>query len=356
MKLENQNILFLARTMKPGGTENVILQLCEIFKPLVHNIIVCSCGGVNVKKLHDMGIRHYNIGDPEDKHPWNILKNCKVINDIVNSEQITVVHTHHRMAAFYVSLMGLYKKCILINTSHNTFTNRKMLTRYAYLHVNLVACGEMVKNNLTDVYGLSNIRVIHNAVKPFLENVVMDARLQTDRSKGKILIGNIGRLSEQKGMEYFINAVPLVLEKHPNARFYIIGSGEDEEKLQKMSRDLPVVFLGYRADVQNIMTQLDFVVLSSLWEGFPLTPMEAFSVGKTIIATGVDGTLEIVKDKENGLLVKPGDAKGLAEKICWIIEHPTEKAQMEKKAKEAFEKEFSYKKFARSYIDYYGSL
>ena len=51
MKLECQNILFFKRTMNLGGTENVVIQLCEILKPLVNKIVVCSCGGVNVEKL-----------------------------------------------------------------------------------------------------------------------------------------------------------------------------------------------------------------------------------------------------------------------------------------------------------------
>ena len=74
MKLEDQNILFLTRTMKLGGTENVVLQLCEIFKPLVNKVIVCSCGGVNENKLKEMGIKHYIIPDISEKNPHSIVK------------------------------------------------------------------------------------------------------------------------------------------------------------------------------------------------------------------------------------------------------------------------------------------
>ena len=88
----------------------------------------------------------------------------------------------------------------------------------------------------------------------------------------------------------------------------------------------------------------------------PLTPIEAFSVGKTIVATGVDGTLEIVKNKENGLLVKTKDVEGLANRINWMIAHPDKKKKMEVKAKETFENEFSFDILAKSYIDYYRSL
>ena len=356
MILKEQNLLFFTRTMGLGGTENVVLQLCEIFKPLVNNVVVCSQGGINVNKLQQMGIKHYNIGDPEKKDPFNILNNCRILRDIVKKERVTVIHTHHRMAAFYVKITGLYRSCMFINTSHNTFTNKKILTRIAFKNANLIACGEKVKNNLTDFFGLDNVSVIHNAVKPFVGEVVVDDRLQSAKNDGKFLIGNIGRLSEQKGMEYFIESIPLILKKHPETQFFIVGMGESEEKLRRMSKGFPVSFLGYRDDVQNIMSQLDLVVLSSLWEGLPLTPIEAFSVGKTIVATGVDGTLEVVNDKVNGLIVGVKNPVDLAEKVCWVISHPEEKTKMEFEAQKKYLNDFSFDALANSYIDYYKGL
>ena len=56
--LRKQNVLLFTRTMQLGGTENVILQLCEILQPKVNKIVVCSCGGVNIKKLNEMRIKH----------------------------------------------------------------------------------------------------------------------------------------------------------------------------------------------------------------------------------------------------------------------------------------------------------
>ena len=355
MKLQDQNILLFARTMKLGGTENVVLQLCEIFKPLVHKITVCSCGGVNTEKLKSMGIRHYTIPDIEDRSPVTIIQTIKRIKKIVIKEKITVIHTHHRMAAFYVRLMGLDKKCVFINTSHNTFENKRLLTRFAYKNCHLIACGEMVKKNLQKTFGLDNVTVIHNAVKAYEDKNAIDKNLSRARAEGKYLIGNIGRLSEQKGMEYYIKAIPEVKKLHPEAEFYIIGSGEDEKKLKQLCKELAVTvhFMGYRSDAQNLMSQLDLVVLSSLWEGLPLTPIEAFSVGKTIVATGVDGTLEIVKNRKNGLLVKPKDPHQIAKKINWMIEHPAEQKQMELFARKTFADEFNFKILAQSYTNFY---
>ena len=355
MQFPRQNILFFPRTMGLGGTENVVLQLCEIFRSLVNTIVVCSCGGVNVERLKSMGIKHYTIPDIERKSPATIVQTAKMIRQIVKKENITVIHTHHRMAAFYIRLMGLDKKCVFINTSHNTFDNKKALTRFAYKNCHLIACGEMVKKNLQEMYGLNNVTVIHNAVKPFDGEIVIDEQLKKAKANGKFLIGNIGRLSEQKGMEYYINAIPEVKKVHPEADFYIIGSGEDEKKLKILCKELSVNvhFMGYRSDAQNLMSQFDLIVLSSLWEGLPLTPIEAFSVGKTIVATGVDGTLEIVKNKKNGLLVKPRNEHQIAEKINWMIEHPEDQKKMECAARNTFNDEFNFDVLARAYTDYY---
>ena len=362
MKLKNHNVLFFTRTMKLGGTEHVVLQLCEILQPLVNNVVVCSCGGINTPVLEEMGIKHYKIPDIENKSVKTIFEVCKTIKRIVKKENISVIHTHHRMAAFYVALLGLYKKCAFLNTSHNTFENKRVLTRFAYRHACLIACGEMVKKNLVDFFGVPDqqVKVIHNAVKPFKSGVMVDSLVAKLHGNNYFVIGNVGRLSEQKGMEYYIKAVPDVIKIHPEARFLIIGNGEDEEKLKKLVSELQlegyIFFMGYRTDVQNIMSQIDMVVLSSLWEGLPLTPIEAFSVGRTIVATAVDGTVEIVEDGKSGLLIKPRMPEQIVEKIVWMIEHPVERRQMETAAKERFTTEFSFELLASKYVWEYEKL
>lgn len=287
-----------------------------------------------------------------------MIKNAKELRRIVREESITVIHTHHRMAAFYVAALRLYKKCSFINTSHNTFYDKKFLTKVAYKHAGLVACGKMVKKNLVDYFGLPDekVTVIRNAVAPFDGQVVKYETIGKLRDEGCFIVGNIGRLSEQKGMKYYINALPKTLKKHPETHFLIIGTGELENSLKEQARQLKVEknlhFLGYRSDIQNLISQLDLVVLSSLWEGLPLTPIEAFSVGKTVVATAVDGTVEIVEDGKSGRLIEPKKPEQIAESIIWMIEHPEEKMSMEQEAKKRYEQEFSIDRLSKAYIDF----
>lgn len=361
MKLEDQNILFLTRTMKLGGTENVVLQLCEIFKPLVNKVIVCSCGGVNEHKLKEMGIEHYIIPDISEKNPRSIVKTIITIKKIVDKENITIVHSHHRMAALYAELI-CDKNIVKIANAHNTFHDKKTLTRLAYRNTKLIAVGEMVKKNLVEYYEIPSeqVTVIHNAIKPFYEKISPIPLLTEYRENGYKIIGNVGRLSEQKGMEYFINAVPKVIEKFPKTKFVIVGDGEDKDKLVNMVKrkklDEFITFLGYRSDIQNVMSQMDFIVLSSLWEGLPLTPIEAFSVGKTVVATAVDGTPEIVRNNIDGYLISPRNSIQLSERISDLIESEDKKRKMEIEAYERYKKSFSMTIFLKNYINFYEKL
>lgn len=361
MDLKKQNILFLTRTMGVGGTENVIVQLCEVLKAKVNNIVVCSCGGVNVGILTKMGIRHFTIPDMGNKKPLEMIHIYIKVKGIIKDENITVIHAHHRMAAFYAKLCAP-KSIVRIANAHNTFLDKKRLTGFAYKNMNLIAVGEAVKKNLTDFYNIPErkISVIRNAVWPFNGEAKEIDELIKARERGYLLIGNIGRLSEQKGMGYFIEAAEIVRKTHPETRFYIIGDGEERKHLEHQVEEKgmkdAVIFLGYRSDIQNAISQLDFIVLSSLWEGLPLTPIEAYSVGKTVIGTATDGTTEIIRNGVDGFLVEPKNSKAIAEKIIYLVEHPKVRKGMEIEAQKRYEEEFSFDKLADAYIGYYKGL
>ena len=361
MNLKNQNILFIVRTMGVGGTENVVLQLCQVFHNIVNRIVVCSTGGVLENELNRMGIQHYKIKDISSKNPLDFIFSCFEIREIIKKEKITIVHSHHRMGALIAEIVSP-SSVIKVANAHNTFYDKRYLTRFAYKHTHLVAVGKKVKQNLTDYFGLpeKQISVIYNAVKPFDKNIDVVDALNKEKQQGNIVIGNIGRLAPQKGLEYFIDAAKLVLKKHTNARFFIVGDGPLKDKLQQMIRQYHlekfVYMLGYRSDIQNVMSQCDFIVLSSLWEGLPLTPIEAFSVSKTVVATSVDGTPEIVKNNENGLLVEPKNIEQLADSICYLIENSDFREKLELCAKSTYDLKFSFNKLKENYIQYYTSL
>lgn len=362
MNLREQNILFFVKTMNMGGTSNVILQLCKILQPHVKKIVVCSVGGPMVENLNQMGIKHIEVGNVGCHRLSEAIKILQQLNVIIKRENITIVHTHHRMSAFYTAFLYKKRKFKFVNTAHNTFYDNKLMTKFAYKNANIIACGKMVKKNLVEFFGIPDeqVTVIHNSMEPYNGKLEIIDILQQLKNEGYYLVANVGRFAKQKGMEYFIDSYPLVKKETDKIKYVLVGDGEDKEKLKKKISELgiqdDVIFLGFRRDVQNVLSQIDLLVLSSLWEGLPLTPIEGFSVGKTVVATAVDGTVEIVENGKNGFLIPAKDAKAIAEKVVYLFKHPDKQKIMEEEATKTFVDEFSFEKFSDSIVDYYSKL
>ena len=359
VNLKEQNVLFFVKTMNMGGTSNVILQLCKILQPHVNKIVVCSVGGPMVENLRQMGIKHIEVGNVGCHQFSEAIKIIRQLNAIIKQENITIVHTHHRMSAFYTAFLYKKDRFKFINTAHNTFYDNKLMTKFAYRNANVIACGQMVKKNLVDFFGIPDkqVTVIHNAVESYDGELKKIDILQQLKNEGYYLVANVGRFVEQKGMEYFIDSYPLVKKKNDKIKYVLIGDGEDKKKLEKKISELgiqnDVIFLGFRRDVQNVLSQIDLLVLSSLWEGLPLTPIEGFSVKKTVVATAVDGTVEIVEDGNNGFLIPAKKPEAIAEKVIYLFEHPEVQKQLEREAYHTFQNEFSFEKFSEKVINYY---
>lgn len=360
--MENKNILYFTRTMGIGGTEKVVMQLCRYFNNKFNKIIICSNGGIHEDELQKLGIKHYKIDDIEDKNPIIIFKTLISLYKIIKNENIDIVHTHHRMAAFYSEILNKLMNFKFIHTAHNTFHNKKTLTKFALNNAEIIAVGEKVKENLLELYELDKdqINVIYNGIEKYTGEISVVPEIKKFKDKGYFIVGNIGRLSKQKGMEYYIKAIPESIKKYQKIKFYIIGDGEDKLELIKLAKELGieenVIFLGYRNDVINIIKQLDLIVLSSLWEGLPLTPIEAFSEGKTIIATDVDGTSEIVKDNFNGILIEPKDSDIISEKIIKLYKDCKLKNNLENNALETYTEKYAIDIFNNNYQRYYQSF
>ncbi len=319
-----ERLLIFTRTMKLGGTEKVVCQMCKYLKDEFEEIVVCSSGGVNVSFIEALGIQHYQIYDICDHNPIHFLYNFFNVVSIIKKERITVVHSQHRMASFYTRLISAFLKFKKVYTAHNTFHDKHWLTKWSLENTSIIAVGEAVKDNFTNEYGFpeSQITVLHNCIEPRNYDVLYNDDIQKARKIGKVVVTNIGRLSEQKGMYYFINAAEKLSKKGSKYHFFIAGDGElaDQLKKQVEKNQLQncVTFLGYQSDIFSIISQSDIIVLSSLWEGFPLTPIEVFSEKKPIIATKVDGTPEIVKDRYNGLLIEPKNSDDIVSAILLL--------------------------------------
>jgi glycosyltransferase involved in cell wall biosynthesis len=169
-------------------------------------------------------------------------------------------------------------------------------------------------------------------------------------------VGTVTRLHDSKGNEYLVEAARIVVDARPEARFFLVGEGPLLGDLEAQANRLGLgdrfVFLGFQRDVAATLAAFDLSVFPSLWEGTPLTAFEALAAGKPIVATDADGLLDILHDGVDAVIVPRRNARALAERIIWAMDHPAERARLSTAAREtgrAYDIDAFVKKMERLY-------
>jgi glycosyltransferase involved in cell wall biosynthesis len=172
----------------------------------------------------------------------------------------------------------------------------------------------------------------------------------------RVVVLTLARLDFQKGLEYLIEAIPRV----PGALFVIAGDGPDRSRLEAKARECGignrVVFLGHRDDIPELLAACDIYVLPSLFEGLPVSVLEAMAAGKPVIATDIGGTNEAVVPGVTGMLVAAADAGALAREIDRLVHDPERRAAMGRAGQERVSDLFTVERMARRIMEAYEAL
>lgn len=355
------NVLHISRTMGQGGAEKIVCQLAESMHKRGDTVCVASSGGGYVERLKADGIIHYQIQDLEYKSPCVMLRTLFQLHRIIVRQKIDIVHTHHRMAAVYAYILRVFHpKLKHIYTAHNVFYDKKSLTKAALRDAAVVAVGSGVKKNLTEFFHISpaQITVIYNAVRPEpSENRYRNRTLDAWKEQGVSLLGIIGRLSVQKGVDIFLSVISDLKRKGRHIRGIVVGDGELKKDLIQMAYDLgiegDILFLGYQEHISTLISQLDLIIMPSRWEGFPLLPLEVFAEKKTIVGSNISGINEIVSDGENGRLVMKDDTRLFTEAAAELLDNPGLRKRLGENGFDFYRQTFSYGRFTEQYYSLY---
>ncbi|HEU5039756.1 MAG TPA: glycosyltransferase [Gemmatimonadales bacterium] len=176
-----------------------------------------------------------------------------------------------------------------------------------------------------------NVRVVYNGAPLEEFTAPAPARVEAERARlglrpGEPVVGAVGRMDEQKGMTYLLQAAVRVLARRPDVRFVLAGDGHLLQRHQEEARALGIagrtVFAGFTEDVAALQSLLDVQAFPSIFEGTPLTVFEAMAMGRAIASTTVDGLAEVLRDRQNALLVPPRDPDALAGAILALLDDP----------------------------------
>ena len=144
-----------------------------------------------------------------------------------------------------------------------------------------------------------------------------------------LVVGMIACFKPQKAPLDFIELAARVKKNFPQVRFVLVGDGKLRRKIElrikRLNLEGQVILTGWRKDIPSILSGLDVLVLTSLWEGLPIVVLEAMAAQVPVVATDTGGIREVISNAQNGYLVKPHDISWLQNRLEDLLANPSKR-------------------------------
>ncbi|MGL5937584.1 MAG: glycosyltransferase [Phocaeicola sp.] len=362
-------ILQIINNLGSGGAEKLIAE----FAPVMQNrgnkvevLLLQRKGSLYIEQLEKAGVKVTCLSESSLyslKHIWSIRQ-------FIRKGKFDIVHVHIFPALYFAGLASFLGigQAKLFFTEHNT-TNRRMenplfaiIDKFIYSRYKVVisitpdVCSNIKKH-------LSGIKCKHTVVLNGINLSLFTLPQKTGRKDLNIenineesyLFTMVGRFTEQKDQATLIHSI----KKLPaHTHLLLLGEGALKEDLEDLVISLElsqrVHFLGFRADIPDVLRLSDVGVLSSNWEGMPLSAIEIMAAGIPFVGSCVPGIEDLVKAKEDGagILFTRGNSDELAEILNNLL---TDKGLYQKVAKACKErsKEYSVERMVDGYLEVY---
>jgi len=347
----------------------------------VHLFTLDFPGSPNYEEMN--GVKVYRAST-ELGHPkfltWVLLFNhflSKRMADVTKSIDFDLIHVHDWLAAFSGISFKHYIKKPMVLTVHSTEVGRAQglhspdsfsingIEWWAtYEADRVIVCSQSMKKEICDHFNLSldKVDVIPNAIDVAKYKIPVDREAVRQRYRvgyGEKLILCVGRLVPQKGIEYFIRAIPTITKRYPKSKFIIVGEGWSRDTLEAEAHASGHVgkirFTGFASDkeVIELMTSADVLVVPSVYEPFGIVALEGMATGVPVVASQVGGLAEVIDHDRTGLFVYPRSPESITWAIDRILSDPDHAKWLTENAKEKLHKAYSWEAVAMKTVEVY---
>jgi glycosyltransferase involved in cell wall biosynthesis len=313
----------------------------------------------------------------------NPIKNIRALFDLymfIRKEKYQIVHTHQANAGIVGRIASKFAGVpVIIHGLHGStfhqdqnFVKRRFYILLEKIAFKFTTVFTVVGHDLRDRYineGIGKKKdffVIRSGME--LErfyDVYRMTNLERDRIRkelgykvDEVLIGVVAALEQRKGHIYLIDIAHRL--KNKNVKFLFVGDGRLRDRLEEKVRfeglGEIIKFLGYREDIEKVLSSFNVIALTSLWEGLPQVLVQAAAAGKPMVSFSVEGACEIIKDGINGYIVPIKDVEAFEMKLEYLIENPKIAEEMGKIGRDIIGYNWELSKMQEKVINLYDSL
>lgn len=335
--MDRQRCLWLTKGLGRGGVERLLVDMLPLVDSGRYEIdvaYVLPWKDSFHRDLVDRGVRVVCLGSGGTGDPRWVARLRRLLRD----RRYALVHTHAPVPATVARLLrGRRSSPVLVHTEHNVWSRYHWATRLgnsATFHRNAaaIAVSRTVAESIEPLIAGRSPRPVtihHGTVMSTVRSWSAEERAARRQALGLpvdgFVIGNVANFTPKKNHRLLLEAL---CGEGPQARAHLalVGLGPAEDEIRAAATELGLAdrttFLGSRDDVPEILALFDLFALSSRFEGFPISLVEAMATGLPCVATAVGGIPEVLVDGANGLLVEPGDREGLRASIARIMDDP----------------------------------
>jgi glycosyltransferase involved in cell wall biosynthesis len=322
------SVLLVVDSLDGGGVERHVVDLAVALRRRgwpVH--VACSAGGIRAEVLADAGVPVTVLLDERVERRAS-GRYERALRRLVAELRPAVVHAHlfASAAAAVHAVRDLAVPLVVTEHTEGPWRDRRAraVTGLVYRHCDhVVTVSSAIRDLLVTEYEVAPERV--EVLLPTTTTAPPTAG-GPPPALGRPVVGLVGRLVPEKGVDVFLRAAALVSGVVPQAAFLVVGDGPLRPDLEHRAAMLglagTVTFTGYRSDATRLLAGLDVLAVPSRSDGSPLVVCEAMAAGVPVVASRVGGLPDLVEDGGSGLLVRPGEAEDLARALVSLLLDP----------------------------------
>ncbi len=330
-------VLWLAKGLGRGGAEQLLvgaLPAIDRDRYEVEVAYLLPWKDALVSAFAADGVRVHCL---DNRHPADLRWTTR-LRALVDERDIDLVHTHMPYVAAGARIT-VPRRVPMVHTEHNLWDRYRRPTRWANAatyprNAAVIAVSDAVARSITVPRWLTRhpppVQVIrHGADLASVRRgpaARSEGRRRLGLSDSALVVATVGNLTAKKDHATFLDAVAALARDHPDLVAVIVGTGPLEAELRGRARTLGlephVQFAGIRDDVYELLPGFDAFVLTSRYEGLPISLLEAMATGIPSVVTRVGGIPEVVSDGVEGFLVPPGDVGSIGAALAKLLDDP----------------------------------
>lgn len=364
------NLLFVITKLELGGAQKQLLTLVKYLDRTRYNLFLFTArqGLLLQEALSIEGLEIHRSSFLERR--VNPIKDFLALIELyffIRRHKIGIVHTHSSKAGIlgrWAAVLAGVKA--IVHTVHGWSFNDYQPGFYRKISIWLERITASFTDKLLVISDYDRQRGLANRIGELKQYAVIRYGIDREEFNTRdisfreelglvsqdLVVGMIACFKPQKCPQDFIKLAFLINQELPGVKFILVGDGVLRDKIEKLIQRFnltaQVILTGWRRDIPRVLSAIDVFVLTSLWEGLPISVLEAMFSGKPVVATQTGGISEIITEGKTGFLVSPRQMDKMAQEVTRLLRDKKQREEIGGNAKNSLLLDFGIDKMVKN--------